>query len=89
MTSNREKKRIVDAGLRNLLSKPGWDPRKFRSGMTGIDADSTAMSSLQTERTGSTYTKAEGCPECAKARKTSGDDTALCERHMREAMGLG
>jgi hypothetical protein len=34
------------------------------------------------------YAEAERCPDCAVARRESGDDTALCEKHLRKMMGL-
>ncbi len=34
------------------------------------------------------YAEAEKCPDCAVVRVESGDDTALCERHLRAVMGV-
>ncbi len=89
MGSNRERKRVVAAGVRELLSRPGWDPGKFRAGTTGIDPAGAMADELRKERAGIVYGAADECPDCMKARESSGDETALCERHMREAMGLG
>ena len=34
------------------------------------------------------YAEAERCAHCARARAETKDPTALCERHLREAMGI-
>lgn len=32
--------------------------------------------------------QAAKCPDCARAREESGDETALCEVHLRQVMGV-
>jgi ribosomal protein S14 len=34
------------------------------------------------------YADAQRCPQCARVRAETKDSTALCERHLREVMGL-
>ena len=88
MTSHREKKRTVQAGVRRMLNRPGWDPREFASGNTGIDRTSRAADEIRRQQADGTYESTTDCPECARARQQSGDETALCEKHMRQAMGI-
>jgi hypothetical protein len=35
-----------------------------------------------------TFPEADACPECARARRESGDPTFLCEEHLRRVYGL-
>ena len=34
------------------------------------------------------YSESDGCGACATARAESGDDTALCQTHLADAMGF-
>ncbi len=34
------------------------------------------------------YAEAERCEACTLARRESGDDTALCAKHLRQVMGI-
>ena len=84
-TSNREKKRGIQAGVRALKQKPGWDPSTHQR--TSPEEHLRDMStSMKTNRA---YTEADTCAECEDARKQDGDTTALCSTHLAEAMGLG
>jgi hypothetical protein len=34
------------------------------------------------------FPEADSCPECAEARKASGDPTDLCRAHLQKMMGV-
>ena len=42
----------------------------------------------QQERTDATFASAAACPDCAEAAATSGQEDALCQTHLAEAMGF-
>ncbi|MCA9564929.1 MAG: hypothetical protein KC561_15640, partial [Myxococcales bacterium] len=73
-TSNREKKRVIRDGVRQLKSKPGWDP-SARS--NGTDPNRALRDLSQRERTDKAMDGASECEACLKARASSGDATAL------------
>jgi len=79
--SERQKKRIVSEGLRDLKAKPGWDPATFRS------SSSTARlkEDLERQRALDCLQQSDRCAECL-ALRASGDPGALCEAHLRAAM---
>lgn len=81
--SNREKKRIVGAGLRKLQSKPGWNPS------SPGNRDQNELQRLgDGERANQVEGQAEQCEACAKARQELGDETALCQQHLAKVMGF-
>ena len=81
MTSRRDQKRQVRAGLDALRTRPGWAP------VAGGPAD--GLDALrQADRTEQAYSGAEACAECDAVRRTSGDATALCDAHLAAALGL-
>jgi|GEM_PF-811601 len=83
--SKRQKKKIVEAGLRELKNKPGWDIEAFRSA-----SPEDALRELeQTFRGNRAFSQSAECEDCLKIRTQSGDDTALCETHLAAAMGFG
>lgn len=86
MTSNREKKRIVTKGVRDLVSRGGWDTRRFESGTTGIVE--SARNEIRDAVVDDLYSQAGLCRDCLAARADTGDPTALCDRHMKEALGM-
>lgn len=81
--SNREKKRRIAIGVRELLARPGWNPHEHVSGLVDV-----ARQAIETNRAENAFNNSEKCPECAILRRESGDPTAMCERHLAEAMGL-
>ena len=82
-TSKREKKRIVSAGLRELKPKPGWDPA------SRAKRDANEMQRRgDVERADQLESQAEQCEACAKARRDTGDETALCQEHLAKVMGF-
>lgn len=82
--SHRHRKRVASAGLRRLAGVAAFDPRA----MPRTSPAERARELAQEARTGETYAEATACPDCALAREDTRDPTALCERHMAEAMGL-
>lgn len=83
--SKRHKKRIVEAGLRALKNKPGWDIEAFRSA-----SPQDALRELeQTFRGNRALSASTQCDACSEARAETGDPTALCQTHLAAAMGFG
>ena len=83
-TSQREKKRITSKGVRDLRKMPGWDPAKFNR-----ESAADALQALEDSGSQSrAYADASDCDACVSERHHTGDDTALCETHLMEAMGL-
>lgn len=82
--SNREKKRAARDGAAALRAKPGWDPRAQRS-----ERPEERLRQLGQEARGeAAYARAGACEACAAARRALGDETALCDKHLAEAMGV-
>ena len=84
LPSNRDKKRTVAAGLRLLKNKPGWDPAATRR----PDPEERLKALGDTTRRARTYQGTQTCAACAEERTQTADETALCEAHLMEAMGL-
>ena len=83
MTSNREKKRAVAQGVERLKSKPGWDPQ----GVTPRSPREALRELDQASKTEQAYTIK--CEACKTQRREEDDHTALCEEHLKEALGFG
>ena len=77
-------KREIDAQARALLNKPGWDPRRLAK----TDAQTELRDMDQHSRNQRTYGQATSCQDCQAEQKQSGDQEALCQRHLAEAMGF-
>ncbi len=86
LPSKRSKKRIVNEGVRRLLDTPDWNPQNFLAGREAERGRGEIAGSAKQERV---FGEAEACAACDEARKDSGDTSALCERHLAEAMGFG
>jgi hypothetical protein len=82
--SQRQKKKIVQQGLRALKNKPGWDVSNFQA----KDPMEELHRLDQQVRSKKTYDQSGVCPDCAALRDESGDDTALCDNHLAAAMGF-
>jgi hypothetical protein len=82
--SNRHKKKVVRQGLRELKNKPGWDVEAFRSG----DPEQGLRDLDQKMRGHRVYGESQECAQCQAIRDDTGDETALCQLHLAEAMGL-
>ncbi len=83
-SSNRHKKRVVQQGLRALKNKPGWDPEAFAQ----RDTEQELAHLEQKMRDHQVYQEADACSDCDDLRRDTGDDTALCQVHMAQAMGF-
>lgn len=86
MTSNREKKRIVQAGVRKAMAN-GWNTRGFE-GSGGSIRMEQALAESALAGTDSVYSETNDCPACETARRDTGDPTALCEAHLLKALGM-
>ena len=84
-SSNRYKKKIVQDGLRALKNKPGWDVEAFAS----RNPQDNLRDFDQQLRGHQVYDQSGLCEHCAQLRSDSGDQTALCDQHLAEAMGFG
>ena len=82
--SRREKKRITSKGVRALRTQPGWDPANYRSSDPQDALQSLAAAGAQHRA----YADASDCSMCQAERQRTKDDTALCEVHLLEALGL-
>lgn len=86
MTSNREKKRIISRGVRDLVSRGGWNTSRPEPGMTGMMR--SAYDRVHDALVDEAYSETDVCPDCLQARQEARDQTALCEKHMMEAFGM-
>lgn len=84
--SNRKKKKVVQQGLRELRNKPGWDIEAFLSGPSQAEKMRDFEQQLQSNQV---FSQSQECSHCQEARQKSGDETALCDSHLAEAMGFG
>lgn len=83
-TSNRQKKHLAKEGAAALRQKPGWDPAQFRR-----ESTTEQLKSLnQQEKNNAVYQEANTCQDCLAAQTQLQDPTALCQKHLAEAMGL-
>ena len=82
--SKRERDKQIRAGVRALRKKPGWDPTAVRN-----ESPVEQLRELeQSERTEDSYRDAAACEACREEQQKTGDETALCPKHLSEAMGL-
>ena len=65
-----------------LRQQRGWDPAKFAS-----EDPRERLRQLNQEHANEAIYQ-QVCPACAAIREESGDDTALCQEHLAEAMGF-
>lgn len=77
-------RRSVERAARSLRQKPGWDPSR-NSRDPAEDAFERLVRQARASRVAGETTE---CVQCVEIRVETGDDTALCERHLAEAMGL-
>jgi hypothetical protein len=84
MTSEREKRRIARQGAQQLKNQPGWDPSQFKA----KDPLQRLQELVASEMGETAYSPGQVCEECVKVRQATNDDTALCEKHLAQAMGF-
>ncbi len=84
MTSNRDKKRAVQAGVAKLRAKPGWDPSNMQRESPEEALDRLAVASGSEKP----YAQADACEACKARQVELEDPSALCEPHLAQAMGL-
>lgn len=83
MTSNREKRKIARGGALKLKGTD-WDPAQFRA-----KTPAEKLQELVASEIGATaYAEETECSDCLAERTRLGDDTALCETHLAQAMGF-
>ena len=83
-SSKRQKRQSIRQGAHSLRKKAGWDPHNFER----PDPLEALRKLDQQERTDATFASAAACPDCAEAAATSGQEDALCQTHLAEAMGF-
>lgn len=82
--SHRQKKQHAKVGAEALRQKAGWDPSAFQR-----QSPKEQLRALeQQEQSADAYSSAAVCPACLQARAQLQDETALCQIHLAEAMGL-
>jgi hypothetical protein len=74
----------VAAEVRKLKQRQGWDPARFVS-ETPMERLQQLDQELKDEQV---YAAASGCAACDAARAKVHDATALCDKHLAEAMGF-
>jgi len=84
MASKRERKRVVNEGVRRLLATPEWNPYLHREARAA-DRVREAAGTADRDRA---YAAAKDCADCAAEQARTGDPTALCPAHLAEALGL-
>jgi len=82
--SKRQQDKKIRAGARALRRKPGWDPSALQKQSPGEQLRELA----QSERTEDSYREATSCEACSEEQQRLEDETALCPKHLSEAMGL-
>ena len=82
--SKRARHEKIRAGARALRKKPGWDP----SAVEKKSPTEQLRELEQSERTEGSYREAAACEDCQAEQRKTGDETALCPKHLSEAMGL-
>ena len=83
--SERHKKRVVQKGLQKLKKKAGWDVEAF---VNRADPEEKLRDFDQQLRDHKVYEESVRCGGCESLREDSGDETALCEKHLAAAMGF-
>jgi hypothetical protein len=74
----------VAAEVRRLKQKQGWDPARFVT-----ETPQERLQQLDQElKDVQVYAEASGCAACDAARASSADPTALCAKHLADAMGF-
>ena len=82
--SRRSRDKAIREGVKALRRKAGWDPSALKK-----KSPLEQLRDLeQSENTADSYRNAAVCAACEAERQTTGDDTALCPKHLSEAMGL-
>jgi len=80
--SERQKRKDARAAAHRLKNDVFWAPLESTSPMEKLQ-------NLDQElRTESAFGAAEKCEECAKKRRFTKDESALCDTHFAEAMGF-
>jgi hypothetical protein len=82
--SNRQKKQLAKDGAASLRQKAGWDPSSFQK----QSAKEQLRDLSQQEKSAGAYQDADACQDCTKIRAELQDQTALCQKHLAEAMGM-
>ena len=77
-------KRSLAREAQRLRQRPGWNPdqhvRRSREGFL--------REGIERQRVATAFDASDSCPDCEAARREQDDPTALCEKHLRQAMGL-
>ena len=77
-------KRSINRQAKRLQQRPGWNPHEHSSS----SYRQRIRQSIEDERVHGAFDAAATCEACAEARKVQNDSEALCEEHLRQAMGL-
>ncbi len=73
------------AAAEALRRKAGWQPRPGQGGASHLEHLRAQERRHQGQQA---YAEAAFCQPCALARAESGDDSALCQNHLAQALGL-
>lgn len=79
--SNRQKRKAARQGAHKLARDPAWKTVQSDPMQRLRELDQQARG----ERV---FDEAQECAACRAAREETGDESALCETHLAEAMGF-
>ena len=80
--SKRQDRKDARAAAHKLRNDPAW------SAPTSVDPMQKLRELDQQVRDARVFNEAEECAACVDARTSTGDETALCDDHLAEAMGF-
>ena len=84
MADDKPNRDDVRRAAHNLRRKAGWGTDDFQA-----KSPMEKLQELDAQARGDdAYEQAQACTDCVKARTETGDETALCEKHLAEAMGF-
>lgn len=82
MTDDQNSRADLERQVQRLRQTRGWDPQKFVK-ESPLEALQRLDQEAQDEQV---YEQAQGCAECTQVRLDTGDETALCDEHLQQAL---
>lgn len=83
-SKNSKRKAAREAAHKLRKSNPDWDPTQFKA----KDPIEKLRELESEQKSAETYAGSAECEACTAEREKSGDETALCDQHLAEAMGF-
>ncbi len=82
--SKRQDRKATRAAAHKLRNDPSWST----DGFTAKDPMEKLRELEAAEKAADALKAASSCEACASAQAETGDETALCDDHLAEAMGF-